>query len=356
MLHQLDETDPIVLEPEEDEDQGVYGGGSDDCMPGLSGVTVSIVGEGDDSFVGRIIDAALSVDIAIQGDNYVLAMPGAEPGKPTVKHGWLFEECTSFVGEGDEEDDDEDWDYGQVTSVRYHDDGRTVMFSREPARVLIQAHPTDLDLQVIELPGESVFDTGHEIFHRSTESGLSCASCHPEGGDDGHTWNFAELGRRRTQALDVGLAGTEPFHWDGDMQDMNMLMGEVLAHRMGGSRQSEDRRDSFKAWLFAQERPPANPGLDDPTEVDLGRELFASYGCGTCHVGTGLGGSLTTEIRGESLQVPVLRRVSLRPPFMHDGRAATLEEAVRDMLLTANGIDSPLQADVEAMTAYMRSL
>src|SRR5687768_5371914 len=102
-----------------------------------------------------------------------------------------------------------------------------------------------------------MFDTGHEIFHRVTESNLSCVSCHPDGTDDGHVWQFVGLGPRRTQSLDIGIEGTAPFHWDGDMDDLDVLMTEVLAHRMGGLRQSEARADSFTRWLFEQERPVA---------------------------------------------------------------------------------------------------
>ena len=40
---------------------------------------------------------------------------------------------------------------------------------------------------------------------------LACASCHPEGHDDGQVWNFSALGPRRTQSLAGGIAGTEPF-------------------------------------------------------------------------------------------------------------------------------------------------
>ena len=354
MLHQVASNEAITLDPDADDDGGVYGGGPDEsCLPGLSDVALSVVDGDTDLFTTRVPEAALSVDVAFApGTNmFALAMPGAEAGESTVHVTFPFSGCFS---EG--ETDGEDEDHGQVTSVRYDEEGRLIMFSREPARVLIQGDYGRGAVESIDLPGESVFDTGHEIFHRSTESGLSCASCHPEGGDDGHTWLFAELGPRRTQPLDIGLEGTEPFHWDGDMEDMDVLMGEVLAHRMGGSRHSDARRESFKSWLFAQHRPPAGAGLDDPTLVSRGQELFGAYGCARCHDGPGLGGTLTAEVAGEPLQVPVLNRVSLRAPFMHDGRSATLEDAVRDMIATTHDNHAPPAADVDALTAYMRSL
>ena len=46
------------------------------------------------------------------------------------------------------------------------------------------------------LGGASVFDTGQALFHGNTGSFDACASCHPEGGDDGRTWDFDRIGPR----------------------------------------------------------------------------------------------------------------------------------------------------------------
>jgi mono/diheme cytochrome c family protein len=168
-------------------------------------------------------------------------------------------------------------------------------------------------------------------------------------------WSFEQLGPRRTQALDVGLRGTAPFHWDGDMDDLDMIMDEVMSHRMGGNRQSAERRDSFARWLFDQELPPARSD-EDATLVQEGEAKFAAFGCASCHAGDRFLSNDTVTVRGQDLQVPSLRRVSLRPPFMHDGRAPTLESAVIDMVdVTRPGI-AYTQADVEAISAYLRTL
>ena len=84
-----------------------------------------------------------------------------------------------------------------------------------------------------------------DLFHRDAESGLSCASCHPDGSDDGHVWQFSGQGMRRTQPVDVSLAGTAPFHWDGSLREVKDLMGEVFVNRMGGVHQSAER---LTAW------------------------------------------------------------------------------------------------------------
>jgi mono/diheme cytochrome c family protein len=228
-----------------------------------------------------------------------------------------------------------------------------VMQSREPAQLVVRSPDSDRD-EIIALAGEARFDTGHEIFHRATESGLSCASCHPEAGDDGHVWNFAVLGPRRTQTLDIGLKDTAPFHWDGEMDDLDMIMDEILSHRMGGNRQSASRRDSFTRWLFDRELPPARMD-EDPVLVAEGTALFGMYGCASCHAGERLLSNQTVAIAGHDLQVPSLRRVALRPPFMHDGRSATLEAAIREMIATTSPMAEASEQDVTALAAYLRT-
>jgi len=64
---------------------------------------------------------------------------------------------------------------------------------------------------------------------------MTCASCHPEGNDDGHTWNFSDVGPRRTPMLRGGLPGTEPFHWSGDLRDFGHLVDAVLTRRLPGA-------------------------------------------------------------------------------------------------------------------------
>ena len=350
VLHQLSSTEEVPLEPRpegDDVETSPYGGGGSFCSPGISEVAVSIVSSGSVQTV-TVPDAPLTVDADMSpGNDWIaLAMPGAPEGEPTV-------------GLVDRDFGCEVVDPGpvaaQVTAVAFADEGELVMFGREPAQIIVTQFPGGTP-KAIELTGESVYDTGHEIFHRATESGLSCATCHPEGTDDGFVWRFESLGPRRTQPLDVGLEGTAPFHWDGDMGDMSTLMGEVLAHRMGGKRQSAPRQESFQSWVFAQARPSADNGLQDATLVAQGQQLFKSYECGTCHTGDKLGGDLTTPVRGMPLQVPSLRRVSLRPPFMHDGRSKTIDDAVVDMIVSTTATNDPPDEDVDALVAYMNTL
>jgi mono/diheme cytochrome c family protein len=204
-----------------------------------------------------------------------------------------------------------------------------VVQTRQPARVVIFGDESPIFSRSIDLGGEDVSDTGHELFHKLTAAQIACASCHSEGGEDGRVWKFVQTGDRRTQAVHTGLKGTEPFHWDGDMTDFGMLVTEVMVHRMGGAPQSLPRQAAFERWLF-QLRPPAAIVAANDDRALRGRALFESVevGCSGCHAGSKLTNNQSvfvgTTTGNHPLQVPSLRGVGFRAPFLHDGCAATL--------------------------------
>jgi len=206
-----------------------------------------------------------------------------------------------------------------------------VVQTREPAELVFVRDPMNTQSTTLDLGGASVLDSGHELFHRDSGAGIACAECHAEGGEDGRVWKFNPTGDRRTQALHVGIAGTEPFHWDGDMTDLGVLMDEVFVRRMGGAHQTPERLDALKNWLNSL-RPPAPIGDPSSAAAIAGKALFESdqVGCITCHAGVKHTNSQnayvgTTET-GHTLQVPSLVGIGYRAPFLHNGCAATLRD------------------------------
>ncbi len=362
MLHQIEDTVAVQIDREPSSDGGdngdgppgsgggdlPYGGGGPGCSPGIAAAAVTLVPEPGSIVTFPVTGIPLAVDIAMTADQqFALAVPGAAEGMSSLVVTPGFDPCGRELPE--------DQGLGQITSVDFTEDGALVAFSREPAQLVVrQADNLLSGGTIIPLSAESRFDTGHEIFHRATASNLSCATCHPEAGDDGHVWLFAELGPRRSQPLDVGLAGTAPFHWDGDMTDLDMIMDEVLSHRMGGMRQSPERQESFRTWLFERELPPVRSSVA-ANLVATGEELFGSLGCASCHYGPNLMSNETVELNGMQLQVPSLRRIAIRPPFMHDGRSETLEQAVYDMLDVTGKTEHASTANVEAIAAFLRT-
>lgn len=239
---------------------------------------------------------------------------------------------------------------------------RYLVQTREPAQLLIVS--SSLAPTAIPLGGESVADTGFDLFHRNAEAGLSCASCHPDGTDDGHVWNFEGQGLRRTQPVDVGLEGTAPFHWDGSLPDVSDLMGEVFVNRMGGVHQSTERLSTLTDWLFDLRAPaPELPG--DDAMVFRGRRLFESLevGCADCHRGQGFTDNNSYDVGtgkpGEKFQVPSLVGIGTRSRLIHNGCVGSLRE--RFELECAGGdrhgkISQLEPVQVDDLIAYLQTL
>lgn len=174
-----------------------------------------------------------------------------------------------------------------------------------------------------------VGDSGRDLFYKVTPSGVACASCHPEGGDDGRTWHFDPQGARRTKSLVGGVMHRAPFHWDGAAPDFTTLMSDVFVGRMGGTMPDAATLGALGAWLDTLPAPRASPPADDAA-VARGRALFVDpqgAGCVTCHAGPHYTLPDLADVgTGGRFRIPSLVGLWARPPYLHDGRAATLAD------------------------------
>jgi mono/diheme cytochrome c family protein len=247
---------------------------------------------------------------------------------------------------------------GQVVAVSYLATGAVVAQTRSPAGLWFSDGS-----QALTLSNDDTADTGHTLFHVNAGGGIACASCHPEGGEDGRVWNFACLGPRRTQSLRGRLSGTEPFHWDGDMKTFPQLVDEVFVGRMSGPPLSTEQSSALLGWLDSvPELPTVTPtAATAVAAVTRGKALFgdATVGCASCHAGATFTNSTTVDVgTGRALQVPSLRGVAWRAPFLHNGCAPTLT----DRFGTCGGGDQHgktsqlLPTQVADLTAYLGTL
>jgi len=201
-----------------------------------------------------------------------------------------------------------------------------VLQTRQPSTIKIVGVNDwqNVDARVVSFDDGSTIDTGFELFHRDSGGGIACASCHPEGAEDGNVWRFSDTGERKTQSLQANLAASAPFHWDGKLPNVDAIMSQVFVARMGGIYQSPERLAVLRDWLFSQTPPTPMRATDDPA-VLRGAELFEATGCTDCHTGAGLTNNRNADVgTGEALQVPSLIGIGYRAPFMHDGCAKTL--------------------------------
>jgi hypothetical protein len=243
---------------------------------------------------------------------------------------------------------------GQPIAVAFDGAGDIVVQSREPAMLAFA------DGKNLTLSTDSRADTGHTLFHANSGGFLACGSCHAEGNEDGRTWSFACEGTRRTQSVQTGLRGTEPFHWGGDETNFSQLMTDVFVGRMSGPTLSDDQGDALLSWLDAQPRAP-KPPAPDAAAVARGQALFSDpmHGCAVCHAGPHFTNNLTMDVgTGGAFQVPSLVGVGSRAPYLHNGCAPTLA----DRFGTCgggdqHGITSTLSGtQIADLVAYLKTL
>lgn len=377
MLHQVStERELFIARPGEDgghgdDGFGDSGGGGEGGYSGggagsiCTAVAHPVLTMGKEALSTRssplLLGAVLPVDAAISpnGERVAMAVAGSsERSHSPMGVAWVpTDRMTTDQDTGCETPQLVPVPEGQYTAVAIDGRGWIVAQGRAPARV-VRVDPNDPEHpEVVELPGEAPADTGHDLFHLDAGGGLACATCHPEGGDDGQVWRFANIGPRHTPALAVGLEGTAPFHWEGDLLDMRALVDEVHTGRMGGEPMSDPRVDALEAYLYALPIPAPIRHRGE-SAVDRGAALFRDWACGECHAGEAMAGTRNVSLGFDySLQIPPLRGIALHPPYMHDGRAPDLRAAVLDMLARTQP-DRPTPADdeVDAMVAYLESL
>jgi mono/diheme cytochrome c family protein len=205
--------------------------------------------------------------------------------------------------------------------------GDVVIQTREPAELITWSKFGEVSR--IELGGDEVEEESHEIFHGAVRdgnvTGISCASCHPEGRDDGHTWSFEGIGARRTQSLLGNVAQSKPFHWDGDMTSLGELMDVVFSERMGNRKLTASELRGFEDWLAGL--GALRPAKAKEADVTAGRAAFERAGCDGCHSGERFSDEGNHDVgTGKSFQTPSLLGLRFRGPFMHDGCAPHVED------------------------------
>ena len=350
MLHQLASDEHI------DVDRSVAYGGSTTCTSVVQTQITTVDGEGLLRTLGRIEGVALAVDVALDASSGKLAI--------AIASGCGSECVTSQVALLDAADLAEPTALGcvapmlvrpgpadaQMTAVAFLADGTLVVQQREPSALHLLGPAGETGS--IDLGGASVEDTGHRLFHETAVAAVACGSCHPEGGDDGQVWWLDE--RRHTQAIDVGLAGTAPFHWIGDLEDFAALTEEVHHGRMGALALDAAQADAFERWVTHRRVAPSR--VPDDLSAD-GEIAWTRYGCARCHIDAVLAGtSVILDGQTEALQVPPLFGVDLHPPWMHDGRSHALADAVREMIVRTTPGAAPTPDEIAALVAYLETL
>ncbi len=304
----------------------------------------------------RQFPGAVPVDVAVSPDGSTFA--AVAPGNAFVQKGlgtvFSFSSCGDMlvqprrVGVGESI---------QPTAVAFDASGHIIVQTREPAGLWIFADDASPPIS-IPLSTISRRDTGHDIFNTQAGAMIACASCHPEGGDDGHVW-LLDANRRRTPSLRGTIAGTAPYHWPGDQKTLQNLVNDVYTLRMSGVPLSSDQMNVLTGWVQTIPAPPA-PMWVDWSAAQRGQALFtsSSVGCATCHSGDKLTNNQTVDVdTGGAFQVPPLIGVGWRTPLLHDGCATTIADRFGKCSTAAHGSIGALSSeDIANLGAYLESL
>ena len=218
---------------------------------------------------------------------------------------------------------------------------------------------------------------GRKLFHDATNIQLTpsgvvtCATCHPGGGEDGLSWflHTVEVPRkyRRTPAAWNAKARLAPYHWDGEFTDAATLSRETIENLMNGAGLLVET-EKIAAYLNELAFPIAAANLDAES-VARGAGLFSDVKaqCASCHTGPDSTDrqphsvvAASKDPDGVLAQVitPTLRAVRTRPPYLHDGRAPSLAAVlVEHNAGDTHGRTSQLtSAELDDLIAYLKSL
>ena len=216
---------------------------------------------------------------------------------------------------------------------------------------------------------------GKQLFYDAADTRLamdgylSCASCHQDGGDDGRVWDFTGFGEGLRNTISLNGHGDPahgPMHWTANFNEIHDFEGQIRDFNRGTGLMSDadfaatnDPLGADKAGLSSDldamaayvnsltvfgDSPYRDTDGSLTADAEAGQNTFASIGCASCHGGTAftdsaLGllhdvGTIKTtsgsRIGGEltGLDTPTLRGLWDTAPYLHDGSATTLADAV----------------------------
>jgi mono/diheme cytochrome c family protein len=217
-------------------------------------------------------------------------------------------------------------------------------------------------------PEEAAFDHGRALFHavgdsRVSSDGRACASCHPDGRDDGLVWSSPE-GPRQTPMLAGRLVHTAPYGWTGSRDTIAGHMHDTMS-RLHGKGLPDADVDAIAAYITTLKTPNVTPHAAD-AEVTRGREVFLSEEthCVQCHIPDGTFtdgqrhdvGSSSPADRARAFDTPSLKFVGGTAPYFHDGRYATFGELFAATDGKMGNTKQLSDRDRTALEAYLRTL
>lgn len=255
---------------------------------------------------------------------------------------------------------------------------------------------SDENLSPVVLRGKQLFHDSED--NRLTTQGyISCAVCHDDAGHDGRTWDFSDAGEGLRNTIDLrGRAGIRDgnVHWSANFDEFHDFENDIReifdgtgllsdvdfadsaaplnsATPKAGRSSDLDALAAYGASLTTHYNSPhRNSNGELTSDAAAGKQIFIDANCTACHNGSGFtdspsatghnigtvdgdtGGRLGRALLDGGLDTPTLRGLWSGGPYLHDGSALTIKDAV---LAHRNGSDvsSLSDAQLDLLTEYL---
>ncbi|MEW6237330.1 MAG: multiheme c-type cytochrome [Candidatus Omnitrophota bacterium] len=231
----------------------------------------------------------------------------------------------------------------------------------------------------IEREGERIFHSAEITLNRQ----FSCHSCHPDGGIDGITYDIEPDGvgfnpvDNRTLR---GILDTAPFKWEGTNPSLRRQCGPRLAVFFTRSDPfTLEQANALDRYICTIPLPPnryragseLTPAqwngklLFERDRTNGGEEIPVKKRCVTCHPApfftnrnVEVVGSKSWLDTNDKFDVPQLNNIYESAPFLHDGRAETLEEIwTRFNPYDEHGVTNDMTKDqLKDLIEYLKTL
>jgi YVTN family beta-propeller protein len=195
---------------------------------------------------------------------------------------------------------------------------------------------------------------GRRLFNNAShtfQNQYACYSCHPDMHEDGLNYNLAAAGRNIVNVISLREIGdTPPYKWNGKNQTIYKQDGMRFSRFLTRTETfSYDDLDALVAYVKRGIKYPPNlahnpngeltesqlrgKALFNRSEDNLGNVIPENNRCITCHPPPFYSnlkladvGTLAKTDDSILFDTPHLNNIYASPPYLHDGRAQTLEE------------------------------
>jgi YVTN family beta-propeller protein len=276
---------------------------------------------------------------------------------------------------------------GRPTELAFSPDGKRLYVANYLQDAVQAIDPDTAEVvQTIDLGGPkeaSLVRRGEALFHDATRSfnqWYSCNTCHSDGhttssnydtmNDGWHDYSTAHLRSRKKVPTMRRVLQTGPWTWHGWQTDLDDAMVESFTKSMQGPKPGREDVAAIVAFLGTLDYPPnpyrsADGSLSEAAK--RGERVYNSSkaACRSCHGGPELTDGKVHDLglneRGDvhkGHNPPSLRGVYDKDPYLHDGRAATLEEALTKghSPEEVTSLGELTEAELSDLIAYLKSL